>query len=207
MSKNPRKEDAIDLLLRAMATGNSSDAILQQEADGQSSFTKSETLPSDMSEEARKALEKSGVKFLGIVEDDPVFQYVELPEGWKKTPTSHSMWSDLVDANGKKRADIFYKAAFYDRSANLSIVRRFNIQIDYEHLREEDLAQAKVFDNNEEIFSSESVPFPVPYKDVSDPQKRYEAEDEAKAKAFKEAEEWLEEKYPEWKDPSMYWND
>jgi hypothetical protein len=46
---------------------------------------------------------------------------VSLPPGWKVVPTDHSMWSDLVDAKGEKRASIFYKAAFYDRDAFIRI--------------------------------------------------------------------------------------
>jgi hypothetical protein len=202
MSRRPRKEDGLDWLLRAMATGSSSDAIYQQEAAGQESFAQSETLPTDMSEDARNALEKSGVKFLGIIEDDPIFQYVELPEGWQKKPTSHSMYTDLVDANGKKRASIFYKAAFYDRSARLNIERRFCIQIDYQRLREERIAQARVHDVEEVIFTSQEVSF----EDASDPTVKYQLQDIAVEEAKEEARKWLEENYPEWEDPSMYWN-
>ena len=35
------------------------------------------------------------------------------------------MWSDLLDAHGRKRAAIFYKAAFYDRSATISLCCRY----------------------------------------------------------------------------------
>jgi len=202
MTRKPRKEDGLDLLLRAMSTGNSSDAIYQQEAAGQESFVQSETLPTDMSEDARNALEKSGVKFLGIIEDDPIFQYVELPEDWKKIPTSHSMYTDLIDANGKKRASIFYKAAFYDRSARLNIERRFYIQIDYQRLREERIAQASVHDVEDVIFTSQEVSF----EDATDLTEKYQLQDIAIEEAKEEASKWLEEKYPEWEDPSMYWN-
>lgn len=114
----PRKEDGLDLLARAMATGSSSDAILGQEAAGQQSFVKSTTLPAEI--RGKEILEAAGVKFLGPVEGDDLFQYVELPEGWKKEPTDHSMWSKLVDEQGRERASIFYKAAFYDRRAHAS---------------------------------------------------------------------------------------
>lgn len=47
---------------------------------------------------------------------------VELPDGWKKVGTNHDMHSDLVDETGKVRASIFYKAAFYDRRADMVVV-------------------------------------------------------------------------------------
>ena len=36
--------------------------------------------------------------------------YVILPEGWEKKSTDHSMWFDLIDNKGNKRARIFEKA-------------------------------------------------------------------------------------------------
>lgn len=36
--------------------------------------------------------------------------YVILPEGWEKKSTDHSMWFDLIDNKGNKRAIIFEKA-------------------------------------------------------------------------------------------------
>jgi hypothetical protein len=52
-------------------------------------------------------------KSWGIVRGDDVdkwFCNVTLPAGWKKQRTDHSMWSDLLDQNGLKRASIFYKS-------------------------------------------------------------------------------------------------
>ena len=88
--QKPRKEDGMDLLIRGLETGDSSRAIMGQESDGQRSFVQSTTLPTDM-RDAKVILEAAGVKFLGVVKDDPMFQYVELPNGWKKVATSHSM--------------------------------------------------------------------------------------------------------------------
>jgi hypothetical protein len=96
-------------------------SIEKQEADGQRDFVSSETLPTRIDAESKQALEAAGVKFLGPVENDNLFQYVELPAGWQKKPTDHSMWSLLFDDKGVQRASIFYKAAFYDRDAFLRV--------------------------------------------------------------------------------------
>ena len=45
---------------------------------------------------------------------------VKLPAGWKKQATDHSMWSKLLDESGAVVASIFYKAAFYDRIAEMN---------------------------------------------------------------------------------------
>src|SRR6185436_8068032 len=47
----------------------------------------------------------------------------------KKIATDHSMYTDLVDDKGRVRASIFYKAAFYDRKADISFKRRFSIRV------------------------------------------------------------------------------
>lgn len=94
--------------------------ICDQEAAGQQELVNSDTLPSEIDAKSKEILEQAGVKFGEPVENDPLFTYVELPAGWKKIPTDHSMWSQLVDETGKVRANIFYKAAFYDRRANIS---------------------------------------------------------------------------------------
>ncbi len=53
---------------------------------------------------------------------DHLFYDVTLPEGWKITPTEHPMWSNLVNNKGKIIANVFYKAAFYDRGAHTHIM-------------------------------------------------------------------------------------
>jgi hypothetical protein len=90
-------------------------AIEDQEARGQAELVNSCQLPVNVT--GRENLEAAGVKFGEPDPKDPLFCDCELPEGWKKLATEHAMWSKLVDADGKTRASIFYKAAFYDRSA------------------------------------------------------------------------------------------
>lgn len=108
-------------IAEAMLSKTPGDAIVASEKAGQSELVNSDVLPTEMSRDDRALLEAAGVKFGEVVKDDPLFQYVELPNGWKKVPTTHDMWSDLLDAHGRKRAAIFYKAAFYDRRAHLSV--------------------------------------------------------------------------------------
>lgn len=111
--------DPLTFLAEAMVHG-SGGAIERQEAQGQRSFVGSDTLPAKGD---RTALIAAGVKFGDLVPNDSLFGFVELPQGWKKRPTDHSMWSELVDETGKVRATMFYKAASYDRDAFLSAPR------------------------------------------------------------------------------------
>lgn len=57
--------------------------------------------------------------------DDPMFRDVKLPDGWSRKATDHSMHSVIVDNKGRERVGIFYKAAFYDRSASYYVKPRF----------------------------------------------------------------------------------
>ena len=102
--------------------GGNSSAIENQEAQGQTQFVESMQLPTEI--RGKEILEKAGVKFGEPCPDDPIFCNAELPKGWKKQATDHSMWSDLVDENGTIRAQIFYKAAFYDRNAHMDAVEK-----------------------------------------------------------------------------------
>lgn len=108
------------LMLAASMGGGVGRAVEDQERSGQGSFVASDTLPADMRGDV-DGLKAAGVVFGELVEGDPLFRYVTLPPGWTKEPTEHSMWSRLFDDRGNERAMVFYKAAFYDRSAFLSI--------------------------------------------------------------------------------------
>lgn len=137
--------------------GVNPNAIVAQEAEGQHELVNSDVLPTEISADGRITLERAGVKFGELVPGDPIFQHVELPQGWKKQPTDHSMWSDLVDEKGRKRGAIFYKAAFYDRLASMSTVSRFSIHQDYKRGREEGVAVACVTDGDKVIYSTQPV--------------------------------------------------
>jgi hypothetical protein len=97
--------------------GANPDAIERQEAVGQAQLATSSQLPVDGLTQERADL--YGIELRGPSKGDELFVDVVLPEGWAIIPTSHAMWSDLVDAGGVKRAGIFYKAAFYDRKAHM----------------------------------------------------------------------------------------
>lgn len=120
---NTSKEDDKEGRLATMIVMGQDPFVKGQEAEGQREFVNSSTLPTEMSPPDKKTLKTAGVKFLGPVEGDPLFQYVELPSVWQCRSTESGMHSELVDEKGEVRAVIFYKAAFYDRRADLRIPR------------------------------------------------------------------------------------
>lgn len=188
--------------MRSWVMGGAPEKIYEQEAQGQKSLVNSDVLPTEMGRHsdynAKAILEAAGVKFLGVVAGDEIFQHVDLPVGWKKVATDHSMWSDLVDDNGRKRAAIFYKAAFYDRSAHMNLIRRFDVG----EARDEEGVKAKkvvvmiVIDCDKIVFSTEPVDRPEDWDD----------ENNILQQSRQVAVDWLNANYPDWQNPGAYWD-
>lgn len=93
--------------------------IEAQEREGQIEQSFKDTLPKEMRGCTRADFEAMGIEFLGPDEDE-LFLKVKFPPGWRKRATEHSMHTELLDNEGRVRANIFYKAAFYDRRANIT---------------------------------------------------------------------------------------
>ena len=161
--------------------------IEAQEAAGQATLCASATLPKEMRGKCtRELLEKWGFKF-GSDADD-IFISATLPPGWKKQATDHSMWSRLIDEKGRKRASIFYKAAFYDRSASMSLDSRYGLNA-YLDGSDKDHYRIAAFDGKTEI------------RDFGE----YRRQDYSDV-LRKEAEAWMLEQFPQWMDPTAYWD-
>lgn len=168
--------------------------IEAQEAQGQKDFVASETLPTEC---PREKLEELGFVF-GEAADD-IFTYVQLPEGWVKESTDHSMWSSILDDKGRKRGSIFYKAAFYDRSAHMTLDRKMSYSQVYDHHDGyvENGLQYFVTDGENVLYETELKMFEKKYDDD------YWKFDEA---ARAEVDKWVEQNYPDYRDPMSYWD-
>lgn len=104
-----------------LLVGMDADGIYAQERQGQAQVLASTTLPTDT--RGRDAeFEALGFTFGEPVSGDPLFREATLPAGWSRKGTDHSMHSVIVDERGIARVNIFYKAAYYDRKADMSIL-------------------------------------------------------------------------------------
>jgi hypothetical protein len=175
--------------------------IEAMEARGQAELINSAVLPAEGS--AGSVWEKIGVRFGAPVDGDPIFRHVELPAGWKKVATDHSMHSHLVDDKGRVRARIFYKAAFYDRSASIHLARRFEATYEPEggwDAPYEAPVFAIVRDCDREIWRS-----PAPYNASGEPgSSSWVPRSEGATLA---AAAWLNEHWPNWRDVTAYWDE
>lgn len=118
------KRDPVVHLLGIMSDGQSN-YIEGMEVAGQRQLVASTKFPTDRNrwgdDDSRwLAL---GFTFSEFDPHDPMFCDATLPEGWKREGSDHAMWSYIVDERGIRRVGIFYKAAFYDRSAHASLLR------------------------------------------------------------------------------------
>lgn len=112
-----RMQQDFDNLFTAGTPGG----IKAQERAGQIASAHNETLPKQC---PRQLLETLGFKF-GADQDD-LFVKVAFPNGWKKRAADHALYTDLLDDKDRKRGQIFYKAAFYDRRADMHLTRRYS---------------------------------------------------------------------------------
>lgn len=197
--------------------------IEQQEAEGQQALcANSARLPKegDNHKEIDRALyEKMGIVFGDDAND--LFVNVTLPEGWKITPTDHSMWNRLEDDKGRQRAAIFYKAAFYDERASISLRTRFSIQKTYCNAEGESAYhgnQPPKFEPTHETYQvkdADTVVFVVPpipmFKGRRDEEResrirRFNEHERQESLQYAQCGMWLVECYPDWRDPFAYWD-
>ena len=156
--------------------------IEAQESDGQKEFVANETLPQEC---PREELEQLG--FIFGENNDDIFIRVQFPIGWSKQPTDHSMWSDLIDNNGRKRGLIFYKAAFFDRSAHMRLHPRYSFTS--ERNDDYDIIAYIVTDCGKEIHRIDGY---WKFRDASFHNNL--------------AVEWLNRHFPDWESKLAYWD-
>lgn len=204
----------IDALDCAKRGENPSNAIERQEKRGQAAVVANKRLPKatnhcsgyqskNDTDFTRQQYEKMGIK---IIDDyDDLFWNVQLPEGWDIKATSHSMWNELLDDKGRKRASFFYKAAFYDRDAFINFETRYTTCVDH-ILDYSDVGYDEwrlspcighVKDCGVIIYSTAQKPSFENY---------LEQEKKTEKPISKELEKYMKEHYPDYKNVHAYWD-
>lgn len=229
MNNNDNLITFMDAMLYAMEGENPSKAIENREKRGQQSVVRNQRLPKMMNDhsvpndvrwngvtkdmqysEERKIIQKNNIEYtrkqyekMGIVivkEYNDLFWDVTLPEGWKIEATDHSMWNNLFDNKGRKRADFFYKIcddAFinFNKRYHIGVDHIADVNSDFEIWKKSDY-QGVVKDGEEIIFSTECIPISGNCRD----------DDKIKDTLHKQLCEYMDKNYPEYKDIHAYWD-
>ncbi len=202
------KESGLEVFFEALVTSDLSSAIMAQEAQGQQKLVNSTALP-------KKGLERELFEQMGVVigdDIDDLFIEAQLPKGWRKVATNHAMWSKLLDEQGRERASIFYKAAFYDRDAHISLMRRFSCRVEPVRGWDANYKQSEwwceVYDGDVSIWQSESIEAEPEYNLDDSEAKRaaWLRWQERKSALGELGKAWLDEHYPDWNNPLAYWD-
>lgn len=205
-----KKVEDLKFLANAIAIGSAEAALRQEAEQGQQQVMTSDILPVEMSVEgAKEFLERRGVRFLGAVENDPLFQRAELPTGWKKIPAHHPWLSVLKDDRGRELARIFYKAEHYDRKAELILACRYSVVSCVGEMSTVSILSyegpifamatdgCSVTGKGKVLFKTEEIPH------IENKLERYKVY----SRAMTEARAWLDSRYPGWStDPLAYWD-
>ena len=194
---NREELDGLLFLMRTLS--GESDVIEHMEAEGQERVVKNTMMAKKM-RPSKEAWEQLGFVFTDIPADD-VLCNATLPEGWSLRVTDHSMWNEIIDENGMIRGSMFYKAAFYDRDAHMSLQCRYAVRSSYVG---DDYSTTEVYfgNENEKLFVAGQVHVS---EDISREEKcaRYNKIEELRAVAQK----FGDENYPDWQNVHAYWGD
>ena len=196
------KTQQLDMLVRGLTGGSASDGVLAAEAAGAQSFVQSEVLPK---QGVQEGVDAGLVEVTGDADD--LFCNVKLPEGWeKKSEARDPRHIALYDANGHVRASIFYKAAFYDRKADMWWKNRFRVSRIYPEDRSDPIRVVVVDlagefdpkDTDGEIVQDFGT---LPVGDD------YSAREKAEKKLIAQAKKWLKKNYPKYESIAAYWDE
>lgn len=206
--ENTSKMDPMSILVALM--GDPSGGIERMEREGQRELTGTSTIPTHFLDysaaEGKALLCRAGFEVGKVVPGDDLFQYCRLPEGWKKVTGHHAMWTQIVDAKGRERGSIFYKAAFYDRSAHIRLHNRITLRQDYaaKGMYRYQVVAREDGENVRVLYSAERDGIPdlleIPYEERAP---YWKMEEEIRA----DARQWMENNYPEHEDELAYWDE
>ena len=172
-----------------MRTGNVTEGLETVQNAEQNQARNNGLLPKDM-RPSKEAFESLGFAFEDIGDD--VLYHATLPDGWT-LKSDGGYWTYLIDEKGRERGSYFYKGAFWDRSGHMNLHTRFRVCDG--HINSDNCdSPIKVYAKD----ADGSIIF-----DAGQCKEYYADGYEDK---IKEVIEYLNSNYPEWEDPTKYWD-
>jgi hypothetical protein len=176
------------------------DMTTKQVALGQHQIVNGKVLPTAFNGGSEKLMKheltKIGFVFGNVVDDDPMFQSVELPAGWSRVATGHPLWSHILDEYGRERISIFFDASLHNRDAFFDVIPA--IQVAWNEQRTSDGIKMTfhIKKCGVTIFSADEVEV------VGDSSKIDEVRWEENGKVLA----WASKNYPYYLHPYLYWD-
>lgn len=159
--------------------------------------------------EVQAALLSLGFKLGGVQSGNPMFREAEMPKGWTRKSTDHYMYTNVLDAKGRVRAQIGFKAQAYDPWTSFVLYRRFSLRQIYpkDQERERGTVKFSVRDRlaKPEKDGSEGIIFTTVGVHVL--RKNYTRNDELEKEHVAACAAWLDRNYPKWQEHTGHWDD
>jgi hypothetical protein len=186
-----------------MNTIISTTILNNQEKQGQLEISNSPKLPTMYDNvyppiDSKPQLEKMGIKVLKKSIDDDLFYDIELPDGWYFKPTEHALYTELLDDKKRLRAVIFYKAVSYDRKSAITFATCYRVVTS----RTNDSYTAYATNNNRTVFTNT-----IYRKEKIKYEDSLIACKEDSLIACKNVKNFLNERFPDWRDINAYWDE
>jgi hypothetical protein len=222
-------EGGLEIFLETITGGNIGQSIMNQEKREQAKMVSIQNLPKSGGSFCKLSIpdcyKKLGIEIIG--EYDDLFYKVKLPIEWEIKSHSNSLWSSLLDNKGKERALIFYKVAFYDRSADIVFRCKYTYKVNPEDDYGSDISSKErengkffgiVYDAGKEIFRTKGMSVKTKLSKNDNNREISGTERESIIKHYKEKEElekslidqcinFLNESSPNYEDIFAYWDD
>lgn len=170
-------------MLNAETYGAAGEVERQRHA-GQREFVESDVMPKLRT----PGFEELGFVFGGDVPGDDLFVFCELPEGWSKEATDWYYQTALIDNGGRRRGVVKYEPSVSRRHAEAELWTRLAVRWT---VTEGVNSPARAFDRvTGACLFEDSV----------------RRGDRASSSPWSRVRDWLNECYPDWKNPLAYWD-
>lgn len=120
-------------------------------------------------------------------------EFVKLPKNWRLTKTDSPLVNIITDDKGRYRGSVHD----YLHSSWIELFTKYDVMIKTKQVGLNHFAYAEVWSDIEVVYTTNNVVI----KSIC-PIDRYEAGQSAKELAH----EWLNQNFPDWKNPGAYWN-
>jgi len=140
----------------------------------------------------------------GVERVGPANKYlceVSLPEGWQVRQSDHPHWQELVDNNGRNRADIYICHDFSGTRAFFSPRRRFTTTFEVADNNSE--LRVLVMDGKDQLHCT---PWVELRHSLSESRPDQYHDKQAHDRAENMAKDWLRQNFPNWQNCLQYWD-